>query len=240
MTYNELYPNSLSNGSGLLFDLSINLNNPWHGLSDEDKKSIERAYSIRSGDKTVYSKFEEIESSERCQLIHSIYNEIWTKYWNLYLMQYDPLSAYIVDERGSRDKNVDTFRDTKYGKTESHNSSDTGTVTNVDSINSGSDSFVNGFNSIDKVPSDSSTSTETNNSTETRNLSDSTNISNSGNDTIEGTDVENEEYVVMKKGNIGYSTPQKLLSGEFELWRDSFFDKVFKDIDKLIMIKIYT
>lgn len=239
MKYSEAFPQSVTIGKGLIFGLSLLENIPWYSLSNSDKQSLERAYYIRSGDKTVYSKFLEFTEVEQAQLISNVYNEKWTKYWNLFKLEYDPLSAYLVEETGNRNKNFDTSRTTTYGKIENVNSSDTGTVTDNGSNSNSSTDSVFGFNSIDSVPSDTSSGNEQNTNTETRNLTNTTNTSNSGSDDISGKDIEAEKYTVSKQGNIGYSTPQKLLSGEFELWKTPFFQMVFSDIDKFIMLKIY-
>lgn len=239
MTYNEAFPQSLSLGKGLIFGISLLNSIPWNGISLEDKNYLERAYWVRSGEKHIYSKFLELSDAEKMAAIVSMYSEKWTKYWNLFKLEYDPLSAYIVEETGNRNKNFDTSRTTTYGKIENVNSSDTGTVTDNGSNSNSSTDSVFGFNSVDSVPSDTSSGNEQNTNTETRNLTNTTNTSNSGTDDISGEDTEAEEYTVSKQGNIGYSTPQKLLSGEFELWKTPFFQMVFSDIDKFIMLKIY-
>lgn len=240
MMYSELYPVSMQDGHGLVYTLSLQETIPWKNLSITDKQSLERAYYVRSGEKRVYSKF--IESTElyRVQMIAAMYSEKWTKYWNLFKLEYDPLAAYIVEENGNRDKTNDDTHTTDYGRIENQDSTDTGTVTDVLDGNINSTDSVFGFNSVTAVPSDTSTDKEDNTNTETRDLAGNRKTTYSGTDTLTKDDKEHEEYGVTKKGNIGYSTPQKLLSEDFVLWEHPFFDMVFSDIDRMIMLKIYT
>lgn len=240
MKYNEIYPTSLSNGDGLFYKLSLLPNIPWNILPEDVKKSLDRAYAIRSGCKNVYSSFYNLDITIQVSSLAAVYVDKWTRFWNLYTLDYNPLDAYIVKEESRRNKDVDTSRITTYGKSEQTVVDDTGTITDSSEGTNNSNNFVFGFNSTSEVPTDKSDDSESNTNTETRDLTTTTNNSNSGSDSVTGTDVEVENYDVTKKGNIGYSTPQQLLSEEFELWSKIFFENVFRDIDKFIMIKIYT
>ena len=234
-----MYPESISNGTGLIADICNLPNSPWNSQTDDFKKSIERAFNLRSGFKTVISTFETINAQNRASVIYSVYGEKWTKYWNIYKLEYDPLAAYIVEENGNRDVETNGDRTIAYGKIENESGSNSGTITDNGSDSNSSNNSVFGFNSITSVPSDSSSESGTTNNTETRNLNDTRNLSTSGEDSHTTFNTENEEYTVSKKGNIGYATPQKLLKEEFELWAIPFFDIVFSDVEQLIMLKVY-
>ena len=85
----------------------------------------------------------------------------------------------------------------------------------------------------------SGTDTRNTSDTENRNLTNSKNITNAGQDEKTMSGDETENYTYTKKGNIGYSTPQKLLREDIELWSKSFFEIVFSDIDSFITIQVY-
>lgn len=285
--YEELYPQSFSDGIGLISDISSIQGVPWDMLSSEDVASLERAYSIRSGIKVVSNSFYKIPAANRATTIYSMFIDKWRRYWSLYHADYDPLAAYIVEETGKKNKSSDGSNTTTYGKKEITNSADTGTVEQLndsvttygkktatttsdsgdvsteESTNSDGSDFIYAFNSSGEVPSEKSTSNDTSETVETRNLTTSENVTDSGSDnetsvntetrnlsnerdtTFSGSDStssnneESENYEVNKKGNIGYSTPQKMLREEFILWEHPFFNIVFSDIDKMIMLKIY-
>lgn len=237
--YISVYPNSFSLGEGLFKELSMIADIPWYALSNDDKDSLERAYCLRSGVKKISSQFLEISKEERAYSIFSVYKSKWKKYWALFELEYDPLSAYIVEESGNKAETDGLTRTTTYGRVDTTSSTDTGTVNTANTVQSDSDSYVYGFNSVGSVPTDSSDSNETTSDIETRNLSANRTTTASGSDSIKDMNLLDSEYSVSKKGNIGYATPQKLLTGEFELWSTPFFNMVFSDIDKMIMLKVY-
>lgn len=94
---------------------------------------------------------------------------------------------------------------------------------------------------------DSSTGKTTDSSTDTI---DTTN-SNSGKTTLTGettythsnTDKENKtintDRSLTRSGNIGVTTSQQMIESERELWLWNFFEKVFEDIDNILVLKIY-
>lgn len=239
MTYLEHYPDSLTLGNGLISRLSSVDNIPWSKIPDFDVESLERAYSMRSGFKKLTSVFSAIDSEQRSKVIASLYAQKWTRLWNNYILEYNPLEAYRVTESGKREINSTDNNVINYGRTTNNNASDTGTVNIQGNENgSGTDSLY-GFNSANGVPSDSSSNSSENTSTETRNLTNNSNIVNSGKDERDVTGFEQEDYSYTKTGNIGYTSPPELLMQDMELWKTAFFDIVFSDIDFSITISVY-
>lgn len=55
-------------------------------------------------------------------------------------------------------------------------------------------------------------------------------------DTIEG----KEDIQRTRQGNVGQNSYQELLRQEFELWRWNFFTQVFEDVDKFLVLSVYS
>ena len=233
--YKELYPQTLSDGIGLISTLS-SLEVPW---ADMNIPAIERMYGVRSGFKTIVDSFIEVPAELRASVLFAMFNEKWTKLWNIYKLEYNPLSAYKVVETGENSVEKQSSDVHEYGKTQNEVSDDTGTVTDASTSESSTNAGLYGFNSNTSVPSDTSAAAASENSTETRDLNITRTRTDGGSDTIDREDREVGEHNITKEGNIGYSTPQKLLREEFELWAIPFFQKVFDDIDSFITIMVY-
>lgn len=105
--YKELYPQTLSDGVGLISTLS-SLNVPWAAMNIP---SIERMYGVRSGFKTIVDSFVEIPAELRASVLYSMFNEKWTKLWNIYNLEYNPLTAYRVLETGSNEETEQVSND---------------------------------------------------------------------------------------------------------------------------------
>lgn len=239
MKYSELYSQSMSDGIGLISALGAIESIPWHTLSPEALQDIERAYYVRSHFKNVIDSFILADTSARARLIAALFAQKWTKIWNDFILEYDPLHAYIVEEIGERDKVAEAKQTDAYGRQVVVNGTDTGTVDNSGTENLNGSTGIYGFNSVASVPSDTQTDVTTTNDTETRNLSNSNTTVNSGQDIRDNNDKENETYSVTKKGNIGYTTPQSLIREDIELWAEPFFAMVFSDIDDFITVQVY-
>ena len=233
--YKELYPQTLSDGIGLISTLS-SLEVPW---ADMNIPAIERMYGVRSGFKTIVDSFIEVPAELRASVLFAMFNEKWTKLWNIYKLEYNPLSAYKVVETGENSVEKQSSDVHEYGKTQNEVSDDTGTVTDASTSESSTNAGLYGFNSNTSVPSDTSAASSSENSTETRDLNITRTRTDGGSDPIDREDREVVEHNITKEGNIGYSTPQKLLREEFELWAVPFFQKVFEDIDSFITIMVY-
>ena len=116
---------------------------------------------------------------------------------------------------------------------------DNGTVTDATQQSHSNHNGIYGFNSAIAVNADEQLLTSNDTNTQTRDLDGSRVRQDSGTDTTAKTGTETTEHDITKEGNIGYSTPQKLLREEFELWRKPFFEIVFRDIDDFITIQVY-
>lgn len=239
MRYNQLYPSSLVAGEGLIQAISNISGIPWNGLGDDEKRNLEQAYCVRSGFKIVIDSIESLNAESRAKVIAGYFKQKWTKLWNIFALEYNPLDAYKVTESGNKTLNVNRTQVDMYGRRVTEGVTDIGTVKTVGSDSENSTDSVYGFNSPMALPSDTSSKDNTANSTETRDLATSKNTTNSGQDEITRSGSDSEEYGYTKTGNIGYTSPQELIRRDIELWSSPFFKTVFDDIDSLITISVY-
>lgn len=234
--YSEAYPHTFL-GIGLVSQLSAMEATPWNGVYDP--LFIEMAYSNRSAEKIINPNFLKFGENQRSAILLAYYREKWKKYFDLYNAEYEALHPYSIHEEGAHTKNNDGEETVGYGKTIDETATDTGTVGNSGTTTDTSTRGVYGYNSINDVPSDTDSGSGTSNNTETRDLSGSRNIEQSGEDVTTKVDSEEYEYSVDKTGNLGFITTQELIRREFDIWATTFFDRVFKDIDDFIALKIY-
>ena len=134
------------------------------------------------------------------------------------------------------------------------NTGTSGTVSAVTAANT--ENSIYGFNSSTAVPADSSTASNSGSSTRTDNLSEA----HTGNDTRtdnlteghSGTDTRNDNLTEthggtdtvtehrVREGNIGVTMTQQMLSAEFDFWgMFTFWDTVFKDIDRELTLAVF-
>lgn len=239
MKYRELYPNSLTEGLGLISQMAA-YDVPWAALDDFNLRALERSYCLHSGFKEVIPTFSEMNVEDRIPAILIHYLHKWTRYYNLYMTEYNPLSAYRVVESGENTRTPNLQDQTTKGTMVTVSGTDSGTVTTSDEFTERDSTFKYGFNSINTpVPVEDGSSGGGTTVTETRALDDSSTTTNSGSDTVKRTGTEKTVHEITKEGNIGYSTPQKLMREELALWMKPYFDIVFSDIDNFIMINVF-
>lgn len=236
--YIDIYPDTII-GSGLVSQISNLTGCPWGDFTPLQIQSIEILYAVRSSQKPLISLFPEIAPESRAPFVLAMYKDKWQKYWDNFAITYQPLSPYLVTENGTEDREIDRLDTTTYGRVIDTTGSDTGTVKNDGESSNNNHNNVFGFNSTMPVPSDTNTGTDTSTDTQTRNLTATGKTTNSGSDTLGRSDTDNMEYSRTKSGNLGYQSAQDLLMAEFELWKETFFEYVFRDIDRLITLAIY-
>lgn len=134
------------------------------------------------------------------------------------------------------------------------NTGTSGTVSAVTAANT--ENGIYGFNSSTAVPADSSTASNSGSSTRTDNLSEA----HTGNDTRtdnlteghSGTDTRTDNLTEthggidkvtersIREGNIGVTMTQQMLTAEADFWgMFTFWDAVFKDIDRELTLAVY-
>lgn len=130
------------------------------------------------------------------------------------------------------------------------------------------DDYTYGFNSVEKVPTGAriETGTDVHSGTDTTTTSDHSTSETSGTsktDTVDhatgtvdittkdvradklvddtlDTSEGKEDIQRTRVGNIGVTTTQQMLQQEFELWRWNFFIQVFEDVDKFLVLSVYS
>lgn len=134
--------------------------------------------------------------------------------------------------------------------------------------NAESDDYTYGFNSGEKVPTDVTieTGNDVHSGTDTTTTSDHSTSETSGTsktDTVDhatgtvdittkdtrtdkvvddtlDTSEGKEDIQRTRQGNVGQNSYQELLRQEFELWRWNFFTQVFEDVDKFLVLSVYS
>lgn len=240
MKYRELYPQSLTEGVGIITTMAI-FDVPWSGLDELDLRALERSYCLHSGFKEVISTFAEMSAADRVTAILMHYGHKWKRYYDLYMTEYNPLSAYRVVENGENTRTPNLQDQTTKGTKVVVAGTDSGSVSTSEQPGQVDRESRYGFNSSfeEPVPVSWAGSSGVNTITENRNLADESTTTNSGSDTVKRTGTEKIVHEVTKEGNIGYSTPQKLMREELALWMKPYFDIVFSDIDNFIMINVF-
>lgn len=191
----------------------------------------------------------------------------WDRLWTDYTAEYNPIwnvdgTSTVTETRNLAQGHTGTNTFADSGKDDLKH---TGTDTYKDSGDdvtkrSGTDTqktenFMNGFDSSNASPSDSSTVTLTpgisetmthgKGTTNTKDLTDSTEYGKTSTNTraYEDSDTGTVETVTKRGGNIGVTMTQQMLEADKSYWLDkmsNFYMMVCEDIVNMITYKIYT
>lgn len=184
-------------GDGIMSDLS-DFSVPWHDL--EDTSLLDIGYYWHSANKLASPILMDIfdtlplTESKRTTIagvVYQIYDRKWSKLWDVYVAEYNPISNYDMVETETIDKNVSreesntgTLNTANTG-TVNDNTSDTGTVntaksntrtntgTQTTNTSDSNEDGIYGFNSSESVASNTSDGNSTNTRTDNLNTSDS-------------------------------------------------------------------
>lgn len=229
MKYIEAYPNCLTNNIGLISMITDQDNCPWKSFS-AIKDNLEKAFAWQHSQKTLFHLFTSDLNLADFTLAH--FQQKWEKLWSDFTLEYSQTHATYIDESEKIGITENRENTTQYGRT----SSDTGTVTDVIDEDSNSQGNVWGYNSQASVPANSATGSV--DSTNTR--TDNTVNTLGGSDTNSVNRSYDETKTIDRKGNIGWFTPQNMISDDIELWMRNYFDIVFADITKFIFLEVYS
>lgn len=174
------------------------------------------------------------------RILYGIYGENWTRLWEAFKAQYTPIDNYSIKEDTTRTSNDERTINKVINRTDASDETDTTQYGHTLSVDATSKGYNYGFNSAEKVPTGETddTSTETNGGTDTT----TTTATGTSKDIDDTTDMneENETISRTRVGNTGQNTYQDLLRQEFELWRWNFFTQVFEDVDKFLVLSVYS
>ena len=228
LTLNDVYPEWITKG---IFSYLNILEVPWKNDITGNELDI-NYHGFRSGHKLIGSLIEnflennvvsETNKITIAQAIYAMYIKNWNALYKTLSLEYNPIENYSMTE-------TENVQDTHRGTLES-DGSDTNTNTENTIVNDTSNNQLWGFNSTDSVNSD-------------KQIGDTTkNIDGSMNATHKNTDTETKDITsdrtLKRSGNIGVTTSQQMIESERQLWLWNFFESVFSDIDKILVLKIY-
>lgn len=228
LTLNDVYPEWITKG---IFSYFNALEVPWKNDITENELDI-NYHGFRSGHKIVGSLIENfLENnvvSEKnkitiAQTIYTLYIKNWNALYKTLSLEYNPIENYSMTE-------IENVQDSHKGTLKS-DSTDSNKNTENTIVNDTSNNQLWGFNSTDSVNSD-------------KQVGDTTrNVDGSINSIHKNTDIETKDITsdrtLKRSGNIGVTTSQQMIESERQLWLWNFFESVFSDIDKILVLKIY-
>lgn len=228
LTLNSVYPEWLTKG---IFSYLNALEVPWK--NDVSGNQLDIIYhGSRSGNKIIGSLIENYLDNNTvsddnkiiiAQAIYTIYIKNWNALYKTLSLEYNPIENYSMTE-------TENVQDTHKGTIES-NGNNTDTYTETTLVNDTSNNQLWGFNSTDSVNSDKQTGDTTRD------------VESTMDSTHKNTDRETKDITsdrtLKRSGNIGVTTSQQMIESERQLWLWNFFESVFSDIDKILVLKIY-
>lgn len=228
LTLNSVYPEWITKG---IFSYLNALEVPWK--NDVSGNQLDIIYhGSRSGNKIIGSLIENYLDNNTvsddnkiiiAQAIYTIYIKNWNALYKTLSLEYNPIENYSMTE-------TENVQDTHKGTIES-NGNNTDTYTETTLVNDTSNNQLWGFNSTDSVNSDKQTGDTTRD------------VESTVDSTHKNTDRETKDITsdrtLKRSGNIGVTTSQQMIESERQLWLWNFFESVFSDIDKILVLKIY-
>lgn len=228
LTLNSVYPEWVTKG---IFSYLNALEVPWK--NDVSGNQLDIIYhGSRSGNKIIGSLIENYLDNNTvsddnkiiiAQAIYTIYIKNWNALYKTLSLEYNPIENYSMTE-------TENVQDTHKGTVES-NGNNTDTYTETTLVNDTSNNQLWGFNSTDSVNSDKQTGDTTRD------------VESTMDSTHKNTDRETKDITsdrtLKRSGNIGVTTSQQMIESERQLWLWNFFESVFSDIDKILVLKIY-
>lgn len=228
LTLNSVYPEWVTKG---IFSYLNALEVPWK--NDVSGNQLDIIYhGSRSGNKIIGSLIENYLDNNTvsddnkiiiAQAIYTIYIKNWNALYKTLSLEYNPIENYSMTE-------TENVQDTHKGTLES-NGNNTNTYTETTLVDDTSNNQLWGFNSTDSVNSDKQTGDTTRD------------VESTMDSTHKNTDRETKDITsdrtLKRSGNIGVTTSQQMIESERQLWLWNFFESVFSDIDKILVLKIY-
>lgn len=228
LTLNSVYSEWMTKG---IFSYLNVLEVPWK--NDVSGNQLDIIYhGSRSGNKIIGSLIENYLDNNTvsddnkiiiAQAIYTIYIKNWNALYKTLSLEYNPIENYSMTE-------TENVQDTHKGTLES-NGNNTNTYTETTLVNDTSNNQLWGFNSTDSVNSDKQTGDTTRDVEST--------IDNTHKNTDRETKDITSDRTLKRSGNIGVTTSQQMIESERQLWLWNFFESVFSDIDKILVLKIY-
>lgn len=261
----EFFPNFTSTDS--IFQKMVTLGAPWSDTVSLDMDLV--YFTAYSGVKnaSAFVKLNTsngiVDSTTIARVLFSMYGETWKRLWDAYVLEYNPINNYNLNETVKTEKDdtrnisreinsngtsqTDTTQDSETNDT-INSTTNYGKVVNTDGTDKHS---VWGYNSTDAVEAnqDDHNNEETNSGSDSTNTTEKETVQSTGK--VEGTTTDKstettedtlngEENITRERsGNVGQNSYQDLLRQEFELWKWNFYSRVFEDCDKLLCLAFF-
>lgn len=257
---NDVFKDWLTHG--IISHLTLNFNVPWKNTVDGSILDLEY-HGNRSGNKIISPLVEKLitkdgislsNETKLCGLIYTKnitrWNELW-KSLELY-SEFNPLdnvneiTDHTVTKTGT-DSNVFN-KGTETDTLTSSNTTNIGSQTSTNNIGEQTvtqESDIAGFNS--SYQDANKTTTNNGSHTDTSNISERSDSSSDTSSTVSGEREDNstttynttETTSIRRHGNIGVTTSGQLIDDFRRVVDWQFFDTVFNDIDKIVVISTY-
>lgn len=178
------------------------------------------------------------------KIIATKYAIPWKHLWDTYEIEYNPIHNYNMTEE--RELVREGSEEEERGGTEHHTGTDTFQHGKTETTNHGmtTTSLTSkfGFNSPDDAPKPSdrvnyneggnTAVVDSGSDVTTKNLTDTNSEDSSRSSALE------EGETIHRMGNIGVTTTQRMIEDERRVWEWNFFDKIFRDINKVLTLPI--
>ena len=231
---------------------------PWlKGISND--LDVEYLYN-QSGEKELTLLGFKCELNQIAHVCLNKFGDNWNRLYDAYVTkQYEPIENYSMTEietpdlsdiRTSSKTHSGTNKNTIKTDVDDANNRETMQSTDITTTDNGK-TGIYGFNSGDEsVPSDSSDTTnkvigsmDKNKIMESNNTITSTSETNDG--TVSNTETETDTNkhtgtrTLTRSGNIGVTTSQQMLQSEIELRKWNLYNRMFEDVDSVLVQELY-
>lgn len=268
MILNDVFPAWMI-GKGVFQLVGKSVDFPWHVDETITDKGLDFDYhGNHSGKKTASPLLEVLaennvvsqdDVSVLAEVIKSEYLKRWSKLWDTLTFQYNPIENYAMVEEGTDttvgEDSGETSNTTTYGKTENHTNTSNSTTSygrteeRTENATESAKNALYGFNSADPTD-DSSRDVEGNTTANTEaggkdsTEGNDTDTMTSGGKDANSTTSKNDSkstltHRLTRSGNIGVTTSQQMLQSERDVWKYEYFQDVFADVDKILVLNIY-
>ena len=162
-----------------------------------------------------------ITTANRQKLVDIITNKFkipWSRLWDTYDVEYEPISNYDITEVVDRDSTDTGTDEMAFGKTR----------TTTHGMSTLDNDYVAGYNSSPNSLPLSNKYEHTESGT--------TPVTDSGKDTETRNLAKTEDVTTHRYGKIGTTTTQYMIKEERNLWIWNFFNQVYSDVDTVLTI----
>lgn len=206
---------------------------------------LDTAYLLHSGEKRINKSIinfvdnivnindeekKEIILDKISRILINTYTHKWNKLYEVITKQYELLNNYSITENMS----LDTLSNEEQNSSTTSKQSTNSNITTTDESDDKEETY--GFNSIQSVPTDESSSTST--STTHGNKEDNYTDSEENKEFEKNKDI-NITKELTRTGKDGKTLYQDILLKEIELRKYNFFENVYDDIDEILCQKFY-